>query len=49
LKRLAETNLSTLTPHPLTVALEYSHPPLLKRFEAIRGAEDAVRETPSAA
>ena len=49
LKRLAETNLSTLTPHPLTVALEYSHPPLLKRFEAIRGADAAVREAPSPA
>ena len=36
LKRLAETNLSTLAPHPLTVALDYSHPPLLKRIEAIR-------------
>jgi STE24 endopeptidase len=36
LKRLAETNLSTLVPHPLTVALDYSHPPLLDRIEAIR-------------
>lgn len=36
LKRLAETNLSNLTPHPLTVALDYSHPPLLDRIEAIR-------------
>ncbi len=36
LKRLAETNLSNLTPHPLTVALEYSHPPLRNRIEAIR-------------
>ena len=38
LKRLAETNLSTLAPHPLTVALDYSHPPLLDRIEAIRAA-----------
>jgi len=36
LKRLAETNLSNLTPHPLTVLLNYSHPPLIKRIEAIR-------------
>ena len=36
LKRLAETNLSTLAPHPLTVALDYSHPPLLDRIDAIR-------------
>nr|WP_279310442.1 M48 family metallopeptidase [Salinibacter ruber] len=38
LKRLAETNLSNLTPHPLTVALEYSHPPLSQRIEQIRAA-----------
>ena len=36
LKRLAETNLSTLVPHPLTVALNYSHPPLRDRIDAIR-------------
>jgi len=36
LKRLAETNLSNLTPHPLTVTLEYSHPPLLDRIDALR-------------
>ncbi len=36
LKGLAETNLSTLTPHPLTVTLDYSHPPLTERIEAIR-------------
>jgi STE24 endopeptidase len=36
LKRLAETNLSNLTPHPLTVTLNYSHPPLLDRIESIR-------------
>ena len=38
LKRLAETNLSNLTPHPLTVTLDYSHPPLRERITAIRGA-----------
>ena len=36
LKRLAETNLSNLTPHPLTVTLDYSHPPLLQRIDALR-------------
>jgi len=38
LKRLAETNLSNLTPHPLTVTLGYSHPPLLRRIDALRSA-----------
>ena len=41
LKRLAETNLSNLTPHPLTVMLEYSHPPLLERIASIRAASTA--------
>ena len=41
LKRLAETNLSNLTPHPLTVTLDYSHPPLLQRIDALRSAKAA--------
>lgn len=45
LKRLAETNLSNLTPHPLTVTLEYSHPPLLERVEAIRSLASAKAES----
>lgn len=36
LKKLSVDNLSNLTPHPLKVFLEYSHPPLLKRIQAIR-------------
>ncbi len=36
LKKLAVDNLSNLTPHPLKVFLEYSHPPVLKRIQAIR-------------
>ncbi|MFB6232411.1 MAG: M48 family metallopeptidase [Salinibacter sp.] len=36
LKRLAETNLSNLTPHFLKVMLEYSHPPLTERIDALR-------------
>ncbi len=36
LKKLTVDNLSNLTPHPLKVFLHYSHPPVLKRIEAIR-------------
>jgi STE24 endopeptidase len=38
LKRLSVDNLSNLTPHPLRVALHYSHPPVLLRIAALRGA-----------
>jgi STE24 endopeptidase len=36
LKNLSRDNLSNLTPHPVYVFLNYSHPPVLKRIEAIR-------------
>ncbi|MBN1621035.1 MAG: M48 family metallopeptidase [Endomicrobiales bacterium] len=36
LKKLSVNNLSNLTPHPLKVFLEYSHPPVLDRIKAIR-------------
>ena len=36
LKKLGVENLSNLTPHPFTVWLEYSHPPLLERIRALR-------------
>jgi STE24 endopeptidase len=35
LKKLAEDNLSNLTPHPFYVFLNYSHPPVLERIRAI--------------
>jgi STE24 endopeptidase len=37
LKKLSSDNLSNLTPHPLMVFLKYTHPPVLKRIERIRG------------
>ena len=37
LKKLSESNMSNLTPHPLEVFLSYSHPPVLERIKAIRG------------
>ena len=36
LKNLTVTNLGNLTPHPLTVWLNYSHPPVLSRIKALR-------------
>lgn len=36
LKKLCLANLSNLTPHPLQVFLQYSHPPVLRRIEAIK-------------
>lgn len=43
LKKLAIDHLSNLTPHPLHVALNDSHPPILQRIRAIREAERAHR------
>ncbi len=39
LKKLSATNLSNLTPHPFYVFLNYSHPPLLQRVQAIQKCE----------
>ncbi|MBN1822854.1 MAG: M48 family metallopeptidase [Endomicrobiales bacterium] len=36
LKKLSSDNLSNLTPHPLKVFMEYSHPPVLERIKTIR-------------
>jgi STE24 endopeptidase len=35
LKKLSADNLSNLTPHPVYVFVHYSHPPLLKRLQAL--------------
>jgi STE24 endopeptidase len=39
LKKLSVSNLSNLTPHPLHVFLNYSHPPILARIDALRGKD----------
>jgi STE24 endopeptidase len=36
LKKLSAENLSTLTPHPWKVLLDYTHPPVMKRVAALR-------------
>jgi STE24 endopeptidase len=36
LKRLSVNNLSNLSPHPLKVALEYTHPPVIERIIRLR-------------
>lgn len=36
LKKLSVDNLSNLTPHPLKVFLEYSHPPVIERIKTIK-------------
>ncbi|MDZ4122527.1 MAG: M48 family metalloprotease, partial [Candidatus Cloacimonadaceae bacterium] len=36
LKKLSVDNLSNLTPHPLKVFVEYSHPPVLARIKALK-------------
>lgn len=40
LKRLAADQLANLTPHPLVVLLEYSHPPLPQRVKALQSKEN---------
>jgi STE24 endopeptidase len=43
LKKLAAKNLANLSPHPLFVTLNYSHPPLLNRIKSIRSLLDSHR------
>jgi STE24 endopeptidase len=38
LKKLSVHHLANLAPHPFYVFLNYSHPPVLQRIEAIRRA-----------
>lgn len=49
LKKLGAENLVNLTPHPLVVALHYSHPPLLERIRAIRELAGRPAEQAAAA
>ncbi|MBB65322.1 MAG: peptidase M48 [Waddliaceae bacterium] len=41
LKKLSVDSLSNLTPHPLKVFLEHSHPPVLQRIDTIREEQKA--------
>ena len=38
LKKLSISNLGNLTPHPFTVVLNYTHPPIIHRLRAIKSA-----------
>ena len=42
LKKLSVHNLSNLTPHPFYVFLNYSHPPVLQRIQALSNASVAA-------
>jgi STE24 endopeptidase len=42
LKKLSVDNLSNLTPHPMKVFLDYSHPPVLRRIEALRRQSSVI-------
>jgi STE24 endopeptidase len=45
---LSVDSLTNLTPHPLKVFLEYSHPPILQRIIALRTlCCDSDREDPA--
>ena len=48
LKKLSVHNLANLTPHPLYVLLNYSHPPLLERIQAIEKLDSIIRASGSA-
>ena len=36
LKKLSADNLSNLTPHPIKVLLDYTHPPVLQRIRRLK-------------
>ena len=42
MKKLSAHNLANLTPHPLFVLLNYSHPPLLERIKAIETLDSMI-------
>jgi len=44
LKKLSVSNLSNLTPHPLHVFLNYSHPPVLARINALRNKKQIANQ-----
>lgn len=44
LKKLCQANLVNLTPHPVAVFLEYTHPPILERIRAIRNISEEVQK-----
>ena len=39
LKKLSVVNLSNLTPHPVKVFFDYSHPPVLQRIQVMQGMQ----------
>ena len=45
LKNLSVSNLGNLTPHPLTVFLNYGHPPILQRIAALRQFDNALHSS----
>jgi STE24 endopeptidase len=45
LKKLSVNNLANLTPHPLNVWLNYGHPPVLARIDALRRLAAAPQRT----
>ena len=45
LKKLAAENLANLSPHPLFVVLNYSHPPLFNRVESINSLLSCRKES----
>lgn len=45
LKKMSVHNLANLTPHPLKVFLEYSHPPVIERIRALQNTADPRADT----
>ena len=43
LKKLSVSNLANLTPHPLHVFLNYSHPPVLARIQALKKVDNGTK------